>query len=293
LVDADYGSPELAAAYETLSEPQFEHGMALIDLLAIGRDDRVLDVGCGTGRLAAAALERIDAHGRVVGIDPAMPRIALARKRVDSRLEFRAGFAEDLSYFPDASFDVVYLNSVLNWVADPPRAMRQAHRVLGPGGRLGIATTVGDRTNELHTLARRAWKTVRGVKVAAGGSSGDRAPQKEGIKAAAIRSLIEEGGFVVGRFEIRTFTSLFRDTRQICEFLRATTAGRFLGKASQGDIAGFESALAERLAQDFPQALTDEGIRLERYVLLAVADKPGSPVPGRRRRMFSAADRSS
>jgi len=46
---------------------------------------------------------------------------------------------EDLSEFSDASFDVVYLNSVFHWVKDKSRALREISRVLKPSGRLGIS----------------------------------------------------------------------------------------------------------------------------------------------------------
>src|SRR5438046_5106659 len=153
--EMSFGSTEQAAAYDGLSDPQFTHGAELLSLLEIGHDERVLDIGCGTGRLAVAALEHVGTEGRVVGIDPAPPRIALARERADPRFDFRVGRAEDLSEFPDATFDVAYLNSVLNWIRDRGQALREAHRVLKPGGRLGIGTTVRDRPNQLWLLRRR------------------------------------------------------------------------------------------------------------------------------------------
>src|SRR4029453_9941369 len=98
------GSLELASAYEELSDPQFAHGRELIALLSIRREDRVLDIGCGTGRLAAFAVARLGAEGRLVGIDPAPPRVQLAQQRIDPRLEFRIGRAEDLSPFAAKNF---------------------------------------------------------------------------------------------------------------------------------------------------------------------------------------------
>ena len=49
-VDGD--SPRLAAYYDKVSDYQFELGLALIDMMKIKTGDSVLDVGCGTGRLA-------------------------------------------------------------------------------------------------------------------------------------------------------------------------------------------------------------------------------------------------
>src|SRR6266404_2045391 len=122
LSEMTFGSVELASAYDELSDPQFTHGKELIALAGIGRGDRVLDIGCGTGRLAAFAVERMGVEGRIVGIDPASPRIQVAQGRADPRLEFRVGEAQQLSQFPDRTFDVAYLNSVFNWIRDKPRA---------------------------------------------------------------------------------------------------------------------------------------------------------------------------
>jgi arsenite methyltransferase len=269
----DYGSAELAAAYDELSEPQFTHGSELLRLLDIRRSDHVLDIGCGTGRLAMAALERVGDDGRVAGIDPAAPRIAIARAHGDPRLDFRIGDAGDLSAFADASFDVVYLNSVLNWIRDRGRALREARRVLKPRGRLGIATTVSDRPNQLHLLARRAWKLARGVDEPSDAERGTRA-RRRGATEAQVRSLIEAAGFTPRILEVRTFASVFQDAGRVLEFLLATTYGRLAPGAGPVDYAAMAPALTKLLERDYQQAITPEGIRLERYVLLAIADKP-------------------
>ena len=142
----------MASAYDELSDPQFTHGKELIALLGIGGGDRVLDIGCGTGWLAPFTVERVGAEGRVIGIDPAPPRIQVAQERSDPRLEIRIGGAQDLSQFPDGSFDVAYFNSVVNWIRDKPSTFGEAYRVLKSGGRLGISTTV----RELLLTRRRS-----------------------------------------------------------------------------------------------------------------------------------------
>jgi SAM-dependent methyltransferase len=273
-----FGSVELASAYDELSDPQFTHGKELIALVGIGRGDRVLDIGCGTGRLAAFAVERVGAEGRIVGIDPAPPRIQVAQRRRDARLEFRIGHAQDLSQFPDATFDAAYMNSVLKWIDDRPKALGEAYRVLKPRGRLGIGTTVRDRPNQLRLLERRAWE------VALGGGDSPTVEESPGAStergsrfaptAAEIRAMLEDAGFVPRMLEVRTFVSVFRDVAQIIGFLQATTYGQFAPGASAADYAAFRSALEALLAGEYAEHASDEGIRLERYVLLAVADKP-------------------
>lgn len=96
----------------------------------------VLDVGAGTG----ANLTHLRAADRVVATepDPAMRRRLVARRDEASvPVEIRDAGAELLP-FDDASFDAVVFTLVLCSVADPGRAVAEAHRVLRPGGRLVV-----------------------------------------------------------------------------------------------------------------------------------------------------------
>ncbi len=272
-----FGSVEMASAYDELSDPQFTHGKELIALVDIGLGDRVLDIGCGTGRLAAFAVERLGSEGSIVGIDPAPSRIQVAQQLGDRRLEFRIGEAQDLSQFSDATFDVAYMNSVLNWIGDRPKALREAYRVLKARGRFGIATTVRDRPNQLRSLERRAWKAVRGRGDIPAVEESPRPSDERGSKyastAADIRAMLEDAGFVSRMLEVRTFISLFRDVAQIIDFLQATTYGQFARGASAADYFAFRDAMQALLAGEYAERVSDEGIRLERYILLAVAEK--------------------
>lgn len=93
---------------------------------------RLLDVGCGTGYLAASlALSGYD----VVGVEPDVAARAFARKRLPEVVE--AG-AYPLP-FSDASFDVVIATDVLEHVPDDQAAVREMFRVLRPGG-LAVVT---------------------------------------------------------------------------------------------------------------------------------------------------------
>src|ERR1700730_1791014 len=120
VISSAHDSAELAATYEKVSDCQFDHGKQLIAALNISSGEHVLDIGAGTGRLAAHVSELVGPAGYVAGIDPLALRIEIAQSKKIRNFQGRVGRAEDLSQFSDASFDVVYLNSVFHWVEDKP-----------------------------------------------------------------------------------------------------------------------------------------------------------------------------
>ena len=97
---------------------------------------RVLDVGCGTGQLAARI--RRELHGRrVVGCDFSHGMLRHARAR-DVRIPWVQGDAGQLP-FRDATFDAIVSTEAFHWFPDPGRALAEFRRVLRPGGRLLLA----------------------------------------------------------------------------------------------------------------------------------------------------------
>jgi ubiquinone/menaquinone biosynthesis C-methylase UbiE len=106
---------------------------------------RILDLGTGTGTAALAALRRWPPV-RVLGVDASDGMLALAARASDElgpthrqRLELRQGFADALPV-EDASMDVVLSSFVLQLVPSRSAALREAARVLRPGGLLAFVT---------------------------------------------------------------------------------------------------------------------------------------------------------
>jgi len=108
-----------------------------LDAAGVVDGSRVLDVATGPGIIAAAALER---GATAKGIDFAENMIAVARKRYPG-VEFDVADATDLQY-DDGTFDAVVMGFALFMMAQPDKALDEAHRVLAPGGR--VACTVWD-----------------------------------------------------------------------------------------------------------------------------------------------------
>jgi len=112
-------------------------GKVIVEEAGTRRGERVLDVACGTGVLACAAVERVGSAGTVVGLDANPEMLAVARGK-SAQVEWKNARAESLP-FPDASFDRVVSQFGLMFFEDRPAALREMMRVLRPGGRLAIA----------------------------------------------------------------------------------------------------------------------------------------------------------
>jgi ubiquinone/menaquinone biosynthesis C-methylase UbiE len=97
---------------------------------------RVLDVGCGTGQLAARLRREIPGT-QVVGCDFSRGMLGEARAR-DGRLAWVQGDAGRLP-FRDGTFDAVVSTEAFHWFPDPERALAEFRRVLGPRGRVLLA----------------------------------------------------------------------------------------------------------------------------------------------------------
>ena len=106
----------------------------------IGDRDRVLDVGCGPGSITLG-LAAVAHH--VIGVDPEDAEFTEARTYASEHgvdnVEFREGTIYQL-HFPDASFDVCTLFSMLETLDDPLAGLAEVRRVLRPGGLIGASS---------------------------------------------------------------------------------------------------------------------------------------------------------
>ncbi len=109
------------------------HGRGVVDLLDARPGERILDLGCGTGDLAARiAASGVTVHG--IDGDPDMIRTAVD-KYGDAPGTPTFAVADGHAFTVDEPFDAVFSNAALHWMRRPDEVLARVHAALAPGGR--------------------------------------------------------------------------------------------------------------------------------------------------------------
>ncbi|NJD78385.1 MAG: methyltransferase domain-containing protein [Candidatus Methanoperedens sp.] len=220
-------TPTLAERYDKVSNSQFEHGKLLAEELNIEKGDCILDIGCGTGRLAEYISGIIGNTGRIYSIDPAEYRIQVARKKIEDKnhpnISFEVGSGEDLNNFADNSFDTVIMNLVFGWITDKKTALSEVYRVLKPDGLMGITTTSKGLPGPLmvikdELLKREPYASQVGSNIASGRS----------ITTDGLLQLLIDAGFGDINLKFRRTYINYRNSTDLIEFIEASHFGNYL-----------------------------------------------------------------
>jgi 2-polyprenyl-3-methyl-5-hydroxy-6-metoxy-1,4-benzoquinol methylase len=202
--------------------------------------ERVLDVGCGTGVVTRAAAARVGPRGAVTGLDfnPAMLEVARQTPAPDGAapISYVVGAADDIAY-PDANFDLVTCQQMLQFAPDRAAVVRQFRRVLAPGGRTAIAVCADITHNaDQQPLDDAIVRRVGPPGIAAGLSFGS--PDD-------LAALLDDAGFNVQSLDLVAKEARFPDPELVIRrWLLAATAGipglrQLDGAARQSDRLDF------------------------------------------------------
>ena len=125
-----------AAAYDRVADPMTRWGQVVLDRLPIIGDERILDAGCGSGRVTEGLLERLGNGGSVIALDGSPAMVNAARARL-------ARFADRVQYVVadlgrplplEGQVDAVLSTATFHWVPDHDALFANLAAVLRPGG---------------------------------------------------------------------------------------------------------------------------------------------------------------
>lgn len=125
----------------------------LVEMARPQRGERCLDVGCGTGLVSDRLAAAVGPGGHVVGLDASAGMLAVAGRRARPNADYRRTVVGAELEFPGGTFDLVTFGDSLVYLNDPGAVLRDACRVLRPGGRLAVAV----RRHSLDTPAQDAF----------------------------------------------------------------------------------------------------------------------------------------
>jgi trans-aconitate 2-methyltransferase len=143
-----------AESYHRVSEPQTAWGRRVLSRLTVRGDERVVDAGCGTGRLTGELMQMLP-RGRLIAIDRSWNMLLTARANLRPAFGKRISFVRvELPMMPFAGWaDLVFSTATFHWVRDHATLFREILQSLRPGGRLFAQCGGGPNLVGAHRLA--------------------------------------------------------------------------------------------------------------------------------------------
>jgi trans-aconitate 2-methyltransferase len=253
-----------AGRYHRLSDPQLAWGRRVLARLGPVDGERILDLGCGTGRLTGELLETMG-RGHVVGLDrsSAMLREAAARRARHppitplhdamthpSRLSFVQADGAALP-FADA-FDAIFSTAALHWIPDHDAAFANAFRALAPGGRLVAQCGGGPNLNVLLTRAHVLMRQPRWA-----GHFDHWTDPWEFADVPTTMMRLERVGFTSIAVTLEAAPTTLPDRDTYADFLTCVCIRHHVDRLPDEERSVFLAALAEEASSDDPPFTLD------------------------------------
>ncbi|MGH8620235.1 MAG: class I SAM-dependent methyltransferase [Burkholderiales bacterium] len=186
--------------------------------LTLEGGERILDVGCGDGKITAEIAARVP-RGSVLGVDPSRDMIAFAAGHfgspVQANLRFEVADARRLPYRNE--FDLVVSFNALHWVPEQDVALRSIRAALKPGGRALLRQVSNGPRKSLEDVIEE----VRHLSRWSGHFTGLRQPYVH-FNPEDYRALAEQAGFQVVRLHVDDKAWDFKTREGFGAFARAT-----------------------------------------------------------------------
>lgn len=252
-----------AGRYHRLSDPQLSWGRRVLSRLAPKPGERILDLGCGTGRLTSELLLTMG-RGCVVGLDrsEAMLTEASAQNlrnagprlhdvtQAPGRVHFVRGDGGHLPF--SGAFDAVFSTASFHWIPDHDRLFASIYVALAPGGRL--VAQCGGGPN-LRRLLQRAHTLMDSPKYRQW-FEGWTDPWNF-AEVAATRIRLENAGFTMASVSLEPAPTTLPDAGVYTDFLSCVCVRHHVGRLPESEQPSFLAALARGASTDDPPFTLD------------------------------------
>jgi ubiquinone/menaquinone biosynthesis C-methylase UbiE len=259
-----------AAAYSSRLDGLMQRGEArgrqrVIELVDAQPGMRILDLACGPGNLSRRLAALVSPGGEVIGIDLAPGMVELARAAAIPNARFEVMDMEQLT-FDDGSFDAATCGHGLQFAGDLGQAMREARRVLRPGGRLAASVPLSD-------VSQSVWRDLD-VVIDRWLPPAPRAVDQQPTRATvgdpiAFRQAALDAGFRSAEVEVVEEAAHWESAEQLVSMFASwwDCAARIEGVEAEKRVAFVEEATAA-LKREHPGPIETIG---RNHVLLAEA----------------------
>ena len=242
---ADWDAPR----YHRLSDPQRAWGRRVLDRLAPQPGERILDVGCGTGRLTA---ELAQSTGILtVGVDRSGAMVAEAATHARSPVALVRGDGASLPFAPGV-FDAVFSTATFHWIYDHDALFSNIYTVLRPNGRL--VAQAGGGPNLARLLART--HALMDSPPYALHFSGWSAPWNF-ASVEQTRRRLEAAGFDCVEVSLEEAPTRLPDAGAFAEFISCVCVRHHVDTLPVSERPAFVAALTAQAAADDPPFVLD------------------------------------
>jgi len=240
--------------YEKSSAHQKEWGERLIAELSLRGDERILDLGCGDGKLTARLAELVP-EGSVLGIDASVGMIEVAQKYQKENLSFLLLDINSLDF--EDEFDLVFSNATVHWVKDHNVLLRKVRRSLRKNGIVRFNFAGAGNCYSLLAVVKTAMKNPRYVKYFSD------------FVWPWFMPTVDEYETIVRQFpfrDIRVWTEnadrYFSDSQTITKWIDQPSLVPFLKFIDQSDKQSFRDFVVQRMIEETCQ---DDGTCFETF----------------------------
>lgn len=208
----------------------------LAGLLEVVDGPRLVDLGCGDGRLTAQLAKRVGAAD-ACGVDSSTEMLRQAEDRSESGVRFEMA---DIATWTGERLDIVFTNAALHWVPDHRAVLRRLAGSLAPGGQLAVQVPAND-DHPSHVVSRTL----------AAEWLGEEAPP-DPVTANVLAptdyaELLHDLGFDRRRVRLEVYGHLLADSGDVAEWVKGSSLTRFKKVLSEEEFDRFYAEYRRRL----------------------------------------------